>query len=204
MMFELVVWHVPAPVGVAEAAAADLAALPASPRVEAFAAELARAAPDAAVAAPGSRYARVRMTPERVDEISPEVYALAREHGLIVYDPERGLVHNLEPLGVHEGMQLHTGDGLVVADPDLGLIHDALGRLGPASPFAALVVFGRHFVQTSPEDGVFELEYKDSVRGVLSRTTASGLDDVRRAFREYAIGDDAFLARHDWTRVPVG
>ncbi|MFD0685773.1 hypothetical protein [Actinomadura fibrosa] len=201
MTFELVVWHDPAPVTVARAAGTDFGAVPLHPAVAAFAEQLAKVRPDADVTAPGSRYARVRMAPELADEISAEVYALARAHGLVCYDPVRRLVHNLGPTGAYEGVQFHTGDGMVVVDPDLPLVHDVLGTLGTENPFAALVVFGRHFIQVSPEDGGYELEYKDSVQGRLYRTHVPDLADVRRAFAEYAADERHFLDRYAWTET---
>ncbi|POM25538.1 hypothetical protein BTM25_41860 [Actinomadura rubteroloni] len=197
MSSELTAWHASAPVTPGEAAAQNLDDLAEHFAVIAFAKDL-EAEPGAEVETPGGKYARVQAGPEHGDAVTNAAYRLARAHGLVLHDRGRGLVHNLGPRGVHEGMQFHTGDGLVITDPDLDLVHDALGRLGPANPFAALVVFGSHFVQVSPEGGTYELEHKHD--GVLHRTTA-GLDAVRRAFREYATGDDAFRARHAWTRA---
>ncbi|MFC0040497.1 hypothetical protein [Actinomadura rayongensis] len=197
MSSELTAWHASAPVTPGEAAATDLDGLAPHPAVTAFADDL-KAEPGAEIEVDGGKRARVQAGPEHEDAVANAAYRLARAHGLVLYDRGRGLVHNLGPRGVHEGMQLHTGDGLVITDPDLNLVNDALGRLGPANPFAALVVFGRHFVQASPEGDAYELEHKRD--GVLYRTTAD-LDAVRRAFRAYATGDDAFRARHAWTRA---
>ncbi len=135
----------------------------------------------------------VTMDLDTMDEMSAQVFTAARAHGLVCYDPQRDLVHNVAPLGVYEGMQLHTGDGLIVHDPDLGLVHDVLATMSPQNPFTALVTFGRHFVQVSPG---FELEYKE---GTLVRTMVDDLEEVRRAFHEYATGERGFLTRHEWS-----
>ncbi|GAA3963791.1 hypothetical protein GCM10023085_52960 [Actinomadura viridis] len=209
MSFELAVWYEPEPITAARAAATERGGIPPHPAVAAFARDAAEAFPDAEIEAEieadadagGSRHAVVRMPPDRADAISAEVYALARAHGLICHDPGRGLVHNLAPTPVHPETQLHTGDGMVVTDPDLGLVHDVLGRLSPAgNPFAALVLFGRHFIQVSPERGGYELEYKDSPRNVLYRTHVDDLGEVRRAFAEYARDERGFLDRLAWER----
>lgn len=134
----------------------------------------------------------VTMDLDSMDEMSGQVFGVARAHGLVCYDPQRDLAHNVAPLGVYQGMQLHTGDGMVVTDPDLGLVHDVLATLSPQNPFAALVNFGRHFIQVSPG---YELEYKE---GTLRRTMVDDLAEVQQAFHEYALGDRAFLARHEW------
>ena len=135
----------------------------------------------------------VTMELETMDEMSGQVFTVARAYGLVCYDPQRDLIHNVAPLGVYEGMQLHTGDGMIVLDPDLGLVHDVLGMLSPQNPFAALVNFGRHFVQVSPG---YELEYKEDR---LYQTQVEDLAEVRLAFYEYATGERGFLARHSWT-----
>jgi hypothetical protein len=195
MTFELVVWHAAAPVGRGEALAASEKGAPHS-GVASFAKELGERAPGVEVSVNGR--AVVRMTAEQVDEVSALVYGLARAYGLTCYDVDRELVLNLGPLGVYREMQLHTGDGMQVVDPDLGLVRDVLERLSAQNPFAALVVFGQHFIQVSPEAGGYELEYKDSVAGTLSKTDVPALAEVQRAFEEYATGSRAFLGRHSW------
>ncbi|MGS2646461.1 hypothetical protein [Streptosporangium sp. LJ11] len=143
----------------------------------------------------------VSVDPERADEVSAEVFALAAECGLVCYDPQRGLVHNLSPRGVYPSMEMRTGDGMIVVGPDLRLISDALATMSPQNPFTALVVFGEHFVQSSPEISGYELEYKDSVRNRMFRTHVPDLGAVQEAFTEYATGGRAFLERHDWKLV---
>lgn len=137
----------------------------------------------------------VTMEPEEMDEVSNRVFAAAAAYGLVCYDPQRDLVHNRVPVGVYPEMQLHTGDGMIVVNPDLGLVRDFLGTLSPGNPFAALVVFGQHFIQVSPG---YELEYKE---GFMRRAVVEDLEEVRRAFAEYARGERGFLDRHDWARV---
>lgn len=137
----------------------------------------------------------VTMDLETMDEMSAQVFEIARTHGLVCYDPQRDLVHNVAPLGVYQGMQLHTGDGLVVRDPDLGLVHDVLGTMSPQNPFVALVNYGRHFIQVSPG---YELEYKEKT---MARADVAELEEVRRAFHEYATGERGFLSRHSWSAV---
>ncbi|MFI6501129.1 hypothetical protein [Nonomuraea typhae] len=139
----------------------------------------------------------ITMDLDTMDEMSSQVFTVARTHDLVCYDPQRDLVHNTTPRGAYEGMQLHTGDGMIVTDPDLGLVHDVLATLSPQNPFAALVTFGRHFMQVSPETGGYELEYKEG--GVLHRTLVPALDEIQRSFEEYARDDRAFLTRLAWS-----
>lgn len=138
----------------------------------------------------------VGMDLDTMDEMSAQVFAVAKAHGLVCYDPQRDLVHNLGPLGAYPGMQLHTGDGMIVTDPDLGLVRDALATLSPQNPFTALVAFGMHFIQVSPVEGGFELEYKE---GTLAATLVPELAGVQRAFEEYATGGRDFLTRFSWS-----
>ncbi len=185
------VWDEPVPIGRDQARATYLAVKRTGPD--------AGPAPDVAKELPGEvtpypdGHVLVTMDLDTMDELSAQVFTIARAHGLVCYDPQRDLVHNVAPLGVYEGMQLHTGDGLVVNDPDLGLVHDVLGTMSPQNPFVALVNFGRHFLQVSPG---FELEYKE---GTLIRTMVAELEGVRQAFNEYATGERAFLSRYDWS-----
>lgn len=202
MRFELAVWHEPAPISREHARSVFRALREGEPGVAGpypgvalFAGRL----PEAERISPAC--ALVSVEPERSDEVAGEVFALARECGLVCYDPQRRLVHNLEPLGAYPGMQLRTGDGMIVADPDLGLVADAVTTMSPQNPFTALVVFGEHFVQTSPELSGYELEYKDSTRNVMFRTHVQELTAIQDAFTEYATGDRAFLERHEWRQV---
>ncbi|MEU4513843.1 hypothetical protein AB0G05_30450 [Nonomuraea wenchangensis] len=196
MSVELMVWDEPEPIGRDQARATYLAVKRAQPGGVPDGGP--GAVPEVVKELPGEvrlypdGHVLVSMDLDSMDEVSAQVFAIARAHGLVCYDPQRDLVHNVAPLGVYEGMQLHTGDGMIVHDPDLGLVDDVLGTLSAQNPFAALVNFGRHFIQVSPG---YELEYKE---GTLVRTTVAELEEVRRAFREYATGDRSFLARHEW------
>nr|WP_221474029.1 hypothetical protein [Planomonospora venezuelensis] len=198
----MAVWHEPQPITKERAEdvfralrRGESGIVAAHPGVAAFAGRLAGAE------RPSPEYALVTVALERSDEVAGEAFALARACGLVCYDPQRRLVHNLAPLGVYPGMQMHTGDGMILADPDLRLVHDVLATMAPQNPFTALVVFGEHFVQSSPEITGYELEYKDSVRNLMFRTHVPDLEAVQRAFAEYATGARDFLDRHDWKQV---
>jgi hypothetical protein len=200
--FELAVWHEPKPITKEHAESVfqalrrgELEAVAAHPGVAAFAGRL----PEAEQLSPA--HAVVTVDLERADEVSGEAFALAVECGLVCYDPQRGLVHNLGPLGAYPAMEMRTGDGMIVVNPDLQLVSDALATMSPQNPFMALVVFGEHFVQTSPEISGYELEYRDSVKDLMFRTHVPELEAVQNAFAEYATGDRAFLDRHEWRRV---
>lgn len=190
---ELMVWREAEPITKEQAAAVYRAAradLPAEPEVAEVAA-LVKELPGHAVAYSG--HALITMAPEELDEVSNAAFALARQYGLVCYDPQRDLVHSLSPLGIDPETQLHTGDGMMVVNPDLGLVRDVLGTLSAQNPFAVLVTFGHHFIQVSPG---YELEYKE---GTLRTTLVTRLDEVRRAFDEYARGERGFLDRFEWT-----
>ncbi|MEV7005897.1 hypothetical protein [Streptosporangium sp. NPDC051022] len=200
--FELAVWYEPEPISRERAEsvfralrAGEAGAAVPCPGVAEFAALL----PEAEPVSPA--HALVTVDLERSDEVSGEAFALARRCGLVCYDPQRRLVHNLAPLGAYPGMQLRTGDGMIVVDPDLRLVTDAVATMSPQNPFTALVVFGEHFVQTSPEISGYELEYKDSVRDLMLRCHVPGIEAVQEAFGEYATGHRTFLERHEWRQV---
>lgn len=184
------VWDEPVPISRDQARATYLAVRRMEP-VAGDGTDVAKELPGEVTLFPG--HVLVTMDLDTMDEMSAQVYTIARAHGLVCYDPQRDLVHNVAPLGVYEGMQLHTGDGMIVHDPDLGLVHDVLGTLSPQNPFVTLVNFGRHFLQVSPG---YELEYKE---GTLVRTMVAELEEVRQAFNEYATGDRSFLARYAWS-----
>ncbi|MEV4222939.1 MULTISPECIES: hypothetical protein [unclassified Nonomuraea] len=190
MSVELMVWDEPAPISRDRARAAYLEVKKTEP-VSGELPEIAKELPGIVTAY--DDHVLVTMDLDTMDEMSAQVFATARAHGLVCYDPQRDLVHNVAPLGVYAGMQLHTGDGLIVHDPDLGLVHDVLATMSPQNPFTALVTFGHHFIQVSPG---FELEYKE---GSLVRTLVEDLEEVRRAFHEYATGERGFLTRHEWS-----
>ncbi|MDF2705793.1 MAG: hypothetical protein K0R62_1445 [Nonomuraea muscovyensis] len=194
---ELMVWDEPVPITRDQARATYLAVRKSRP-VTGAVPEVAKELPGLVTVFPG--HVLVTMDLESMDEISGQVFAVARAHGMVCYDPQRDLVHNVAPLGIYQDMQLHTGDGMIVHDPDLGLVHDVLGTLSAQNPFAALVAFGRHFLQVSPggdqPDAGYEVEYKE---GTMVRALLPDLADVRRAFHEYATGDRGFLSRHAWS-----
>ncbi|MFG1698612.1 hypothetical protein [Nonomuraea sp. NPDC049309] len=190
MSVELMVWDEPVPISRDQARATYLAVKRTEPG--------GGPVPDVAKELPGEitlypGHVLVTMDLDTMDEVSAQVFTVARAHGMVCYDPQRDLVHNVAPLGVYEGMQLHTGDGMIVHDPDLGLVHDVLGTMSAQNPFVALVNFGRHFIQVSPG---YELEYKE---GTLVRTMVEELAEVRQAFHEYATGERGFLGRHTWS-----
>ncbi|MET7337550.1 hypothetical protein [Nonomuraea sp. NPDC005650] len=189
MSVELMVWDEPVPISRDQARTTYLAVKRTFP-VTGGAPDVAKELPGEVTLYPG--HVLVTMDLDTMDEMSAQVLTIARAHGLVCYDPQRDLVHNVAPLGVYEGMQLHTGDGMIVHDPDLGLIHDVLATLSAQNPFVALVNFGRHFLQVSPG---YELEYKE---GTLIRTMVPELAEVQAAFNEYATGDRSFLSRHEW------
>lgn len=190
------VWDEPVPISRDQARATYLAVKRTEPEsTPADVPDVVKDLPGKVTLHPG--HVMVSMDLDTMDEMSAQVFTVARAHGLVCYDPQRDLVHNVAPLGVHEGMQLHTGDGMIVHDPDLGLVHDVLGTLSPRNPFVALVNFGRHFMQVSPG---YELEYKE---GTLIRAIVPDLEEVRTAFHEYATGERGFLDRHAWQDQPV-
>jgi hypothetical protein len=191
MSVELMVWDEPVPISRDQARATYLAVKRTAPGAD-VEPDVAKELPGEVTLYPG--HVLVSMDLDTMDEMSAQVFTVARAHGLVCYDPQRDLVHNVAPLGVYEGMQLHTGDGMVVNDPDLGLVHDVLGTMSAQNPFVALVNFGQHFLQVSPG---FELEYKE---GALVRAVVAELAEVRQAFNEYATGDRAFLNRYEWAQ----
>ncbi|MGW0804939.1 hypothetical protein [Nonomuraea sp. NPDC002799] len=190
MSVELMVWDEPVPISGDQARATYLAVKRTAPVTGGELPEVAKELPGEITLYPG--HVLVTMDLDTMDEVSAQVFTIARAHGLVCYDPQRDLVHNVAPLGVYEGMQLHTGDGMIVNDPDLGLVNDVLATLSAQNPFVALVNFGHHFLQVSPG---YELEYKE---GTLVRTTVPELTEVRDVFHEYATGDRSFLTRHEW------
>ncbi|MEU0564297.1 hypothetical protein ABZ297_02725 [Nonomuraea sp. NPDC005983] len=192
MSVELMVWDEPEPITRDQARAVYLAVKKSEP-VGGVLPEIVKELPGQVTVYPG--HVLVGMDLESMDEMSAQVFTIAREHGLVCYDPQRDLVHNVAPLGVYQGMQLHTGDGMIVHDPDLGLVRDVLATMSPQNPFVALVNFGHHFLQVSPG---YELEYKEQA---LQRALLTDLADVQRAFQEYATGERAFLTRHEWTPI---
>jgi hypothetical protein len=190
MSVELMVWDEPVPISRDQARATYLAVKRSDPD-DGDVPDVAKELPGDITLYPG--HVLVTMDLDTMDETSAQVFTIARAHGLVCYDPQRDLVHNVAPLGVYDGMQLHTGDGMVVHDPDLGLVHDVLATLSPQNPFVALVSFGRHLLQVSPG---YELEYKE---GTLIRTMVPELEEAQAAFNEYATGDRSFLSRHEWS-----
>jgi hypothetical protein len=141
------------------------------------------------------------------NEVGPEVYDLADAHGLVVFNPQSGRVHNPPEFTDGDGRSLELRDGSVHLDPDPALVEQSLRALDDTSYYLIVQRSAQHYVQvaygagggTAP--GGYALEWRDGSAGRHHRTELPALDPVRTAVLAFTRGDDTWPAALTWTKV---
>ncbi|WP_326568055.1 hypothetical protein VSH64_40655 [Amycolatopsis rhabdoformis] len=216
MSFDLAVWFAPAAVSAAEAkdrytrlTNEDEGAVE-HPQVAAFYRELTARHPELVddpekspwTAGLGLSADAVVMTIawSRAEAVARLVFDLARRHGLVAFDPQKGDVHNPAALA------LSSCDGARVENPDPAALRAALQRLS-ARNWHAVLERGDAYVQVgqgeyagAPE-GHYALEHRDGSPDRHYRTDVPSLDDVATAFIGFATHDPDWRTRFEWRKL---
>lgn len=153
-------------------------------------------------AAPSTTVGAVMLTVSwpRAEEVFPVVIALAREHGLLCYDPQAGLVRTYARTGK---TTLSTADGVRMADPSAGQIGDALADLDESNWFAILErghEGSEVYLQTARNEGGFLLEHREGSPERHYTVKVTDRDRLVRAFAAFVAGDDAWKGWFAWER----
>jgi hypothetical protein len=144
----------------------------------------------------------------RAGEVHSAVQGLAREHGLVCYDPQRDVLVTNAPGYVAEFVLTteRLGD---YPDPDERRIEWAIAKLSDDNFFATLARADGWFVQVGygktagVRPGSYAMEYQE---GSTDNQFASQTTDMGAATRfmlEFRAGVDTWKRRHSWHRLEL-
>ncbi|GLW32560.1 hypothetical protein [Actinoplanes regularis] len=215
MSFDLFVWHEPEPITPAiaetklrrwhEGESGVFRANPAVPAM--FAALLDRFPPGTEVwsgdPSPSDTVLHLSVVWSRAGEVGAAVVALAREHGLICYEPQTHLL-NPNAAGHVAAFTLTSADGPDVPDPTSKRIDERIGHLGLDNHFLVLERSDGWFVQVGygpaagTEPGRYALEYREGTPKEHYRTETPDRTEATRLLTEFLAGADTYKRRHTW------
>jgi hypothetical protein len=130
------------------------------------------------------------------------VVALAREHGLVCYEPQSHLL-NPNAAGHIAGFTLSSA-GAEDPDPTPERIERRIRALGPDDHFLILERADGWFVQVGygpaagAEPGRYALEYREGRPEKHYRTETADPDEATRLLTDFLAGDEAYKRRHVW------
>lgn len=139
----------------------------------------------------------------RAGEVGAAVVGLAREHGLVCYEPQSHLL-NPNAAGHTAGFTLTSADGPDIPDPTAKRIGERIRHLGPDNHFVILERSDGWFVQVGygpaagAEPGRYALEYREGAPDRHYRTETSDPGEGERLLTDFLDGDDTFKRRHVW------
>lgn len=186
MTTELLVWHEPAHITHAEAAAKTHYAE--HPWVSAFAAE---------VGAEGKAYVRLSAK----DSAVPGIRYLAGKHRLVCFDIRQQAVLNPPLLRRSGAYELAFCVGHSIDDPAPEHLAAAVRDLDPVNWFVVLDDGDDHYVQAALTDGGYLLEVRDGSADKHFQVAVTDAEEVVAAFQEQARGDSFWRDRFTWRPV---
>ncbi|KUL32628.1 hypothetical protein [Actinoplanes awajinensis] len=215
MSFDLYVWHEPDPITPViaenklrrwrEGEAGVFRPHPAVP--EMLAALQGRFPPNAGAwtvaPTPSDAILALAVSWSRAGEVGAATVALAREHGLICYEPQSHLL-NPNAAGHAPGFTLTSATGPDIPDPSPERIEALVAALGPENHFLILERSDGWFVQVGygpaagAEPGWYALEYRESVPEKHFRTETVDEVEAARLLIDFQAGSDAWKRRHKW------
>ncbi|GIF16230.1 hypothetical protein [Actinoplanes teichomyceticus] len=215
MSFDLHVWHEPEPITPAiaetklrrwhEGDAEVFRPHPAVP--EMFAALVERFPPSSdvwsVVPTPSDAVLSLTVAWPRAGEVGAAVVALAREYGLVCYEPQSHLL-NPNAAGHAPGFVLTSAVGPDIADPTPDRIERMVSRIGPDNYFLILERADGWFVQVGygpaagAEPGRYALEYREGGPERHFRTETADRAEAVRLLTEFLAGAQSWKLRHAW------
>jgi len=138
-------------------------------------------------------------------EASPFVLELAKQHGLVCFDPQSGQIHQPD---TGAALHLESCDGSRIYNPTRQDLRRALDSLSPDNWYACLEREPGWFVQVGIGSyagdvpaGKFGLEYREGTPERHVRALVDSLEAVAGAFDGFAAGDDSWKRGHSWTSI---
>ncbi|AEV87618.1 hypothetical protein ACWT_6606 [Actinoplanes sp. SE50] len=209
MSFDLYVWHEPEPItpAIAESRLRQGAFRP-HPAVRAMRAALLDRFPPGSgtwsIVPPASdELLALSVAWPRAGEVGAAVVALAREHGLVCYEPQSGLL-NPNAAGHLAAFTLTSAAGPEIPDPSSDRIDTLVGELGPDNHFVILERSDGWFVQVGygpaagTEPGRYALEYREGGPEHHFRTETTDPLEASRLLTGFLTGDDSWKRRYVW------
>jgi hypothetical protein len=145
----------------------------------------------------------------QAEEIGSTVRTLAREHGLVCFDPQARVVH---APGAESPRRLHwqSCDGTALIRPDAAKIRHELDRLSELNWYAILEDGDDRYVQVGlgrnagVSDGRFAVEYRDGTPERHFRHVTDSLGIVKSVFVGFTGYDgDGWHDRLTWQRIQL-
>ena len=143
----------------------------------------------------------------QVAQVGPTIQELARQHGLVCFDPQSTVVHH-PPLSRPPGsLLLESGNGSAIIDPSPEALREPLAQLSPANSHASLEREQGWFVQVgigqragNVPEGKFAVEYREGSPDRHYRVPVDSLDDVVTVFEDFAAGRESFKTAFGWAQ----
>ena len=228
MSFDLGVWYEAEPITDQQAAKkyqdlCDLnadAGAPAHPQVAAFYRDLTEHFPDldattdTETAERSPWTAALSTTPtsvimtiagSRAAEVTQTVQELAERHGLTCHDPQSGATSHPHHTG--RRLSMRSCDGSKWIEPPPARIEQALRRLSIDNWFVLmerddhLWIQAGYGAQAGTRPGWYVLERYDGSAEDHCGTTVTDLNEVTRAFQQYAEDDESWTRRFTWNKI---
>ncbi|GIF03698.1 hypothetical protein [Actinoplanes siamensis] len=139
----------------------------------------------------------------RAGEVGAAVVALAREHGLVCYEPQTHLL-NPNAAGHIAGFTLTSAAGPELPDPTPHKIEQRVRGLGPDNHFLILERADGWFVQVGygpaagADPGRYALEYREGAPERHYRTETPDVTEAVRLLTDFLSGADSYKRRHTW------
>ncbi|WP_328603411.1 hypothetical protein OG943_25355 [Amycolatopsis sp. NBC_00345] len=146
------------------------------------------------------------ITGARAEEIGSAVRTLARQHGLVCFDPQAGVVHTPDA-GSPRQLHWQCCDGTTLARPEVASIERELDRLSERNWYAVLEDEDARYVQVGlgrnagVSGGGFAVEYRDGTPDRHFRHMTASLDIVKSVFLGFTGNDNDWYDRLAWQRV---
>jgi hypothetical protein len=228
--FDLFVWHEPEPIGAADARAKldiwsedDPGVVTPHPAVPQFHHALLRRFPAledldeqtidtlgvwSMTPTPSDSIIVASCVWSRADEVWNAVTDLAREHGLVCYEPGYHILNPNAP-GYTPAFVLTTAGLPTIPDPDSSRLRWALQRVDNHNHFAVLeradgwyaqVGYGQH---AAAPDGTWAMEYREGTEHHHYRAETRDIKEAIDFLQAFLTGDTLTRRRHTWQHVQL-
>jgi hypothetical protein len=143
-------------------------------------------------------------------DVAPVIIDLARERGLVCFDPQSVAVYQPVETSASGGPpRLQLADGSVIHDPDRQAIENSIHGLSRKNWYVVFLRSENNYIQAGcgeqagARSDQFVLEYRDGSAEEHWRTTTYSLEKLSFAFLEYFNGTMDWTAQFVWTRLEV-